>query len=278
LSATIGRTYRHPSLLSVLEGDDTAGALGLDHNVSLEATVPVNFSRGAWYRTTSLTAGYDFIHQQDLRSDQSLGNSGLNLHTAGFQGSLSITRKRAYQNISTPLGAGLELKINHSIGSTSAARYQGIVDLAVRGLFPNHNLLVSGGFKQELQNLDYRFTDEFLYPRGYQVPVADRMFTFQGTYHFPIAYPDLGFWGIFYCSRIRADLFADGGYASFPAGRYDSTRAYFASAGTEIILDSKWFNIAELPIGIRFSLLLSPDPEQPDNRFRWEFIIPVIRL
>jgi hypothetical protein len=139
-------------------------------------------------------------------------------------------------------------------------------------------LVISAGYKYELAGNRYQYMDRFLYPRGYRIPENDRMLTFQSNYHFPLVYPDWGFWGIFYCTRVRANLFGDLGYATLPAAAGLPGHAIYSSVGAELILDSRWFNLADIPLGIRFSLLLTRDPEVPDQRTHIEVVIPIIRL
>jgi hypothetical protein len=104
------------------------------------------------------------------------------------------------------------------------------------------------------------------------------MLTLQSTYHFPVVYPDFGFWGIFYCSRVRADLYADYGFAPVPAGVSTTANGVYASVGSELIFDTRWFNIADIPMGVRFSLFLTHDFDEPVRKTRVEFVLPIIRL
>jgi len=278
LSAGISRYYRHQDFLDVILGIETVRPISLDNQLALEVQVPLDFTKGENYRLADIRLGYNFISIKDLSAGY---NATPNLSmVSAIEGKARFTsvKKKALQNIATPFGMSLELSANQSVGFIYAAQYQAIGDFAMRGFAPNHNLVFSAGWKYEPDKHLYHFMDLFLYPRGYNIPRYDWMFTFQSAYHLPLLYPDFGFWGIFYCSRVRADIFADYGYASIPASFNNNSNGIFASIGSELIFDTRWFNLADIPLGIRFSLLLTPDFEEPLRRTRFEFVVPIIRL
>ncbi len=278
ISAGISRNYRLPDIQSLLDGTENGEPVSLDNLLSVEARVPLNFTKGEYERRAALSAGYHYISAEDIRSGYHDSPGILIIHALAAKARVSGVRKRARQNISTPLGLALDFTASQSIGLTHAAQYQVIGDFAVRGLFPNHNLVISAGWKYEKDLNLYQFLDLFLYPRGFSISPTDWMITLQSAYHLPLVYPDLGFWGFFYCSRIRADIFADYAYASIPDTYNSISDGIFASVGTELIFDTKWFNLAEIPLGLRFSLLLTNDFNQPLKRTRFEFVLPILRL
>lgn len=278
LSAGLSRTYRLPDIQSLLDGTETGEPIALDNQLAVEARIPLNFTKGRYKRQAEISLGYNFISAESLRIGSLVTQDVLIVHSLAAKAGFTQSRKKALQNISTPLGLGLELKANQSVGATFAAQYQAIGDFALRGLFPNQNLVITAGLKYEQDQNSYHFLDLFLYPRGFNIPKSDWMVTVQSAYHFPLVYPDLGFWGLLYCSRVRADIFADYGYASIPEGVSNESNGVFASVGSELIFDTKWFNIAEIPVGIRFSLLLTRDFEEPLRKMRFEFVLPVMRL
>jgi len=278
LSTEISRYYRHPDIFSVLEGTENSRAISLDNQFSFQAGVPLNFTRGENYRLIDISAGYNFISVKDLTGGFTPSADSYILHAISGSARFQSIRKKALQNISTGLGIGLELSAKRSISNLSAGQYQGIADLSLRGLALNHNLILSAGWKYEPDRNSYQFMNLFIYPRGFSIPQADQMVTLQSAYHLPLLYPDLGFSGIFYCSRVRASIFADFGHAVIPKDFTSHSAGNFASVGSELIFDTRWFNISSIPIGIRFSLLLSPDFAEPERKTRFELVIPVMRL
>jgi hypothetical protein len=278
ISAGASRYYRHPSFLDVFEGTESSEATSIDNSLSFDVEIPLDLTKGEFVRQANFKIGYDYTSVEHLSAMEGGEDRFSKVSAASGDIQFSSRRKRAYQNITTSLGASLKLSANKSIAFTEAARYLAIGDFAIRGIWSNHNLVLSTGVKFESDRNPYQFMDQFIYPRGYNRPRNDRMFTVQSSYHFPIAYPDFGFWGIFYCSRVRATVFADYGHASIPEGIYDNTDGNFLSAGGELTFDTRWFNLADIPMGIRVSKLFTADRQEPDKRRMIEFVIPVIRL
>lgn len=278
VSAGISRYYRHAGLLEVLYGIEPALPASLDNTLSLAVGVPLNLSKGAYFQQVDLSVGYNYISIEQFLPGNNSDPVVSMVSAAKGIASFSMVRKKALQNIATPFGMNLELMVNQSIGFTSGKQYQAIGDFTIRGLSPNHNLVLHAGLKYEPDRNPYQFMDLFVYPRGYTIPRNDWMLTLQSAYHFPLVYPDFGFWGIFYCSRVRAAVFADYGYASIPAGLYGNPNETFFSVGSELIFDTRWFNLSDIPLGIRFSLLLRSDATEPDRKTGIEFVIPILRL
>ncbi len=270
LSASLTRNFRYTFAQDFLGISTNPTLQSLDNAISLGAEVPLNFSRGEFYRQAAVKAGYSYISSQGKSIGSENYGKTTTVNALSAEANISSVRKKAYQNITTPLGINLELSARQAFASLNSSQYQAIADFAIRGLKRNHNLVISAGWKQEATDNEYRFMDLFIYPRGFTIPSYDNMFTIQSSYHFPVLYPDWGFWGIFYCSRVRASLFADYGYASIDGP--------MASTGTELTLDTRLFNIVDLPLGVRVSLLLTPDINNTGKRTNIEFVIPIIRL
>ena len=100
------------------------------------------------------------------------------------------------------------------------------------------------------------------YPRMYKAGI---------NYHFPLAYPDWGFGNLVYFLRIRANLFYDFTQTkSLRTGNHYN----FASTGTEIFFDTKWWNQQPVTVGIRYSRLLNDDVKgRGPNQL--EIVLPV---
>ena len=278
LTAGVSRYYRHTSLTDVLAGTDSARLTSIDNKLSLEAEIPLDFSKGEWFIHANFKAGYSFISTTDYRPEIYTQPKTTNLGAVSGQAGLTVKRKQAYQNLSTPLGFGLDMSLHRSVYGISAGRLQVTGDFAVRGFYPNHTLLISAGWKRDPFSQEYHFPDEFIYPRGYVNPLSEWMLTFQTSYSLPLLYPDFGLAGLFYFSRIRTTLFSDFGIAEPPLVLSSPHNRNFASAGAELIFDTKLFNLGEVPLGIRFSLLLSPDLTDPQRKTRIEFVMPIMRL
>ncbi len=273
LGLSFSRNYRSPGA----EAEDPRA--WVEDIGAAQFSIPLNFSKGLFYKQAGISAGYNLISYQEVAPDDFNVIGELEtFHSLVANLRYVQTKKQAYQNITTPLGFGIELSAKQSISSIYAGQFMAFADAAIRGFRPNHNFVVSAAWKYEPADNDYTYLDLFLYPRGYSIPVSNWMVTVQSSYHFPLLYPDFGFAGIFYCSRIRANVFADYGYADIPYTEVTDSYGLFLSAGTEIILDTRWLNLLDFPMGFRFSFLATPDFADSGKRFSFEFVIPVIRL
>jgi hypothetical protein len=156
------------------------------------------------------------------------------------------------------------------------------------GLFLNHNANVQVSYQQESASDNYRYGDNFFYPRGYSRPyyqvtqsnylLYDRMLKIGANYHFPIAYPDGGLPGIIYFYRARGNAFFDHGKAWFSREGRPEIDDVYNSFGGELVLDTRLLNTYDMSFGVRFSYLLNQNPLTPGRDYLWEFFIPVQRF
>lgn len=278
LSAGISRYYRHTDIIDVLSTNEPVKPLSIDDTWSIGLELPLDFSKGEFFKLADIQLGYNHISVKNPWKHAGSDAPEYTVNAVGGQASFAISRKRALQNITTPLGMKLQINANRSIGHELSEQYQATADFAIRGLMPNHSLVLSAGLIHEVYANAYQYMDLFLYPRGFSIPSYDRMFTFQSSYHFPLFYPDIGFSGIFYCSRVRATLFADYGYTVILDSLGAGERGHLGSVGAELLFDTRWFNLTDLPLGVRFSLFLTADQAEPARKTKVEFVIPLIRL
>ena len=190
----------------------------------------------------------------------------------------SVTRANGYVGLA-PFVSEFFLTpypVNNAIGTLPWHYTLGVHDyqfsaqnaVALPGLFKNDNLLIEAELRIEEGATNYRNSDQFVYSRGFLNVRPYEMYRFSGNYHFPIAYPDQGAFGIFYLLRIRANLFFDYTAAN------DVNRE-FNSAGAELILDTKLFRLFQLPFGMRYNYLLS---QKKFENSTFEIFIPVSRF
>jgi hypothetical protein len=101
------------------------------------------------------------------------------------------------------------------------------------------------------------------------------MAKFSTNYHFPIFYPDWGFANILYFQRLRGNIFFD--HAHLSSRRAGETRD-IASMGTELYVDTKWWNAYPLTFGLRVSHLLNNGLFAGETAgSNWlEFVIPIV--
>jgi hypothetical protein len=257
----------------------------LDQRIEAGVKLPLDFSHGNY--STKLITSLSYAHVFYTESDYIAGIKDLT-YKAKFPGivssfSLSNQQYAAKQNIYSPLGQTLTVSYNRSVNVLTANQFDARGEFTFRGIFPNHNIRFITEYKKENAQNKYRYSDNFGYARGYNVsdiyPYFNDSYILSAEYHFPLFYPDLGFAGIFYISRIRMDLFADCSNAEVLSQTFDGSLYTFNqkmnSIGTEMIFDIKWLSLINVSLGLRYSHTLN-NVSSGFNTSKFEVFIPVI--
>ncbi len=155
-----------------------------------------------------------------------------------------------------------QLALNEGSGSAlppsstpSAKRFTATVGQFLPGFAATHGLLLRARYRQETLSNVYVFSDRFFYARGYTSLRGDRNTTLSVDYHFPLLYPDVGFGGIAYLQRIRANVWGDLSSQKLERrGRVFEDE--YRSVGVDVTGDFVFFNAQPLPVGVRFPYLL----------------------
>ncbi len=219
-------------------------------SASLGIQIPLNLSRGN-YRT-SLSFGSSLsltsVAGKTL-ADPYENNNGLFFplsHELHF-----IRAKRSSFRDFQPLwGQTVSLFYRHTpwkgdyTGNLAAAK----IGLYFPGLFKHHSLFIQGGFEGQ-GPINYQFSSELLFPRGYDYIFHDSFSKFSLNYAFPFAYPDWAVDGIFYLKRLRTNLFYDYG-----VGHVGNKTNTFQSFGIELRMD---FHMLDLPVELELGLRLA---------------------
>ena len=82
------------------------------------------------------------------------------------------------------------------------------------GLLNHHGFSVRFGYQKELKG-NYNFSSPLIFPRGYAYELFDDMTTYALDYRFPIANMDLHVGRFLYFTRIKGNVFADGGRGNY---------------------------------------------------------------
>lgn len=122
--------------------------------------------------------------------------------------------------------------------------------LFLPGLFRHHSLQVAGGYYEQKAG-SYVFKSSLAFPRGYQTGAPLSLNILYTDYSFPLLYPDLHLGRFLYVKRIRSNLFADFGKATYQA-KSGKTVANLVSTGIDLTTDSHFFRIFfPVNIGVR---------------------------
>ena len=238
--------------------------------------LPLNFSGGNQYRYLTATAAYGFDNPQFTGTVKQQVHNFTNGY---FQTQLlySGARQQAVQNIYPHWAQSVLLQYRKLTGNPSADQLIVRGSLYLPSFSANHSIVLNAAYQTQIfqhsNNLfNYSFPNDFPFARGYSAPNFPSMYKAGINYHLPLAYPDFGFGNLLYIKRIRANLFFDWarieGNANNQHYQYD-----FRSTGTEIFIDTRWWNQQDITLGLRYSRLFDYKYEniQPNQ---WTLILP----
>jgi hypothetical protein len=236
--------------------------------------LPLILTGGKQYRNLTLSASYN-INSIEWKSDTKKLLNDLDYIKASlsYSGQIQKAAKQIYPHWAQ------SLLLQYRASTTSVVAHQFLASgyLYLPGIAKTHSIVLNAAYQSRDTAKEYLYTNGFPYSRGYDAINLPRMYKLGVNYHFPVAYPDLGFANIVYFTRIRANLFYD--YTDLKSLRYQ-THNQLRSYGAEIYFDTKWWNQQPLQFGIRYSRLIDNDAVidgvtvglQPNH---WEFILPV---
>ncbi|WP_456461475.1 TolB family protein [Reichenbachiella sp.] len=228
-------------------------------------SIPLNWIKGNY--TTSLTpaVGYDYHITNNLEVDETnITFEDTNYSTLEGGLAFSFLRRTAEQNLAPRLGISLSASIIENLTESSNNKFVGIGKIYLPGVGMNHTLQLTGAYQYEPLDNIFQEVDAFQYSRGYTTPINDDFLRLSVDYGFPLLYPDLGFFGITYFKRIRANLFYDLGKGSYDQADVEID---YNSTGFEIIFDNTMLNLIPISFGFRGSYLLDTDPQDTDAEF-----------
>lgn len=235
--------------------------------------LPLNLSGGKQYRYLNMFSTYniDQVHWTGI-AEKIFKSTQFNFINTGFNYSGQI--QKAVQQIYPHWAQSVLVQYKSILNTYTAHQFLVNGSLYLPGFSGNHSLVLSGAFQQRDDLLQYLFSNNFPFSRGYTAIDFPQMERLGINYHFPLAYPDMGAGNIVYFHRIRANLFYD---ATYGKSLKTGTSYTFRTTGAEVYFDTRWWNQQPISFGIRYSHLL-------DNQFNglgsnsaniWELVLPV---
>lgn len=233
-------------------------------------SLPLNLTKGRFIRQLLIGAEAqqivpEYTHINGLYSKY---NTPLKPFTSlGQKLIFANVRRSAQKNIYSHFGQYIEMNFLKPVNQYDEYVVDVKSEFAFPGFLQNHNFVA--GFEHfESSNNTYRYLNTGSITRGYQDPAAiltanyDALsymgfYKFTFNYHFPLCYPNFGFFGLIHYKRVRANVFYDilqtynGDKSIYTFGTVGEKRQY-NSYGVELIFDNSYFNIAELPLGFRY--------------------------
>lgn len=212
--------------------------------------IPLNLSRGNYQMTLSLGSSLSLTSVSGKTFSDSYENGNGLFFPLNHELHFKRSKISSFRDFKPRWGQTVSLFYRHTpwkgdyTGNLAAAK----IGLYFPGLFKHHSLFIQWGL--EGQNpINYQFSSELLYPRGYDYVYHDSFSKISINYAFPLAYPDWALDGFFYLKRLRTNLFYDYG-----VGHIGHKKNTFQSFGVELKMD---FHALDIPVELEMGLRLS---------------------
>lgn len=253
--------------------------------------LPFNFSKGNAIHRLDLIANFDRFHVNpqgnvdnpdrgiDTLFNVGPGNSQrfselyleplseTNLNAIDLRLRWRLFRRQALQHLAPRWGIVTETRYRKTLSNDlfGADNFVTRGDVYLPGFSRNHSLVFNLGY-QRLDRLDnYRFSNFFIYPRGYGAIGADEVVRIGVNYGLPLAYPDMAIGPLAFLKRIKLNAFADYGILDFDQD--------FQSVGAELRFDVRFLRLLEVDFGVRYSYLLDPLYAPNGQQHQFDFLL-----
>ena len=257
-----------------------------ENNLGLGMRLPLNLTVGNFYNFVEFN--------QKLRQhwvNYNLKETGKDGSFASYELDIQMrfTLRQAYQHLHPRLGVFFQSNYKKSMGTTSNNSHAFLINsrIYLPGIFKNHSFFTEIDHHSEPFTAQYKFLDNFRYPRGYGKLIHDQIHRIGLNYAFPICYPDLAIGPLFFIKRIKANLFYD--YARLVLnntviddltpltsvtfnGSVPYAEDIYESVGVELTLDVRTLRLVDFDLGMRFSYPLKTN----DYSSKVEFILTSI--
>ncbi|TLX71998.1 hypothetical protein E9993_19515 [Labilibacter sediminis] len=237
---------KHGSDQLVYEGyyEDDNGIFSLETEkysltqIELGANLPLNLTRGKYSTLLQPSVNYFMQHRTAFDTDRlnyvldgrdlvyvdsELFATQPKYAYNGLEYSLYFHHllKRSSRDVTTRWGQLLELKYqNTPWGTINAGSITGVrTRFYFPGIFKHHSIRIDNNYQYKVKGDEYagdsiyvnnyKFSDMFTLPRGYDRDNNDQLYSFKGDYIFPLWNPDVTVPGLVYLKRITSNLFFD---------------------------------------------------------------------
>lgn len=303
LSANYARVNRSSLFSNLSELNDTTIVQTnyieewTEDRVSAGVSIPMTFTKGnAFHRldvignfqAISLDPEGNFDSPTNASRDSILvGTRGISQLSQYFKDPLEATNfnaldlrllwrsldRRALQHINPRWGLVLDGRYRTTLGTDrfDANVFQLRGDIYLPGFARTHSFFINTMMQSRDYLANYRFSDFFVYPRGYNSLLADNFYKIGINYQLPIWYPDLGVGSLAFVKRVKANLFYDFGRAQI-TDPFDVQRN-MRSMGVELGFDVRVIRLLDVDFGLRYSYLLDQSLAPGGQQHQFDFIL-----
>jgi len=181
--------------------------------------------------------------------------------------------RRARQHLNPTWGLVLDGRYRTTMGTEDFAAdvFQLRGDAYMPGFARTHSFFINTMMQSRGYIDNYRFSDFFVYPRGYNSILADNFYKIGINYSLPLWYPDVGVGSLAFVKRVKANLFYDFGRQQlktpFTANRN------VRSMGVELGFDMRLIRLLDVDFGLRYSYLLDQEFAPNGQQHQFDFFL-----
>lgn len=233
--------------------------------------IPLNLTKGFFSRGLEFRVYHKYIRNLFYN----IGFLNQTIHAVGTQLTFSNVFRKPYRTPLSRFGQYIQLTYIKSLNDVRASQLYANTEFTFPALFSNHTALLQVNYISQAFGAQYRFRDEFVYPRGMILNAYNKFARIGFNYHMPLIYPEFGMAGVFYILRMRFNPYLDIGLVNNYASANFSA---YRTVGAEFIFDLKLFNVLPFEAGIRYNFLLNGDINKLDSFTPVQIFIPVFNF
>lgn len=236
--------------------------------------IPLNLSKGRSF--TFLNFGSQYVFNES--NYKGVYKDSLGKISFGYSSNfISFTHKiqQAIQQIFPRFAQTISITYKALVSKYKGYQFMTTGNLYFPGFLKTHSIFLNGAYLRKDSVGEINFSSGFPFSRGYSSINLYTMYKWGINYSFPLLYPDAGFANIIYLLRVRSNLFFDDTRVHDFQNNGNKFSAVFRSAGAEMYFDTRWWNEANITIGLRYSRLLDDDLFGGSGRNRFEVILPI---
>ena len=213
---------------------------------------PFRLTQGK-YRTIAEFGGAYGHYNVTVEPDPELTVEPVEISFPSWRGTLNFTHllPQARQHVKPRWGQTAQVNLQKAINATPE-RFFGSATLFFPGLSKNHSLNFEGRWKKEAVQNTYRFSDNFITPRGYKTDPFDKIWVVSGNYELPLWYPDLALGRVAFFQRLRTNFFYDYSQVELPG-----LKDHLNAAGSELFIDLRLLRLFSMSLGFRYNYVFN---------------------
>ncbi len=219
-------------------------------NVSLNASLPLNFTTSKWIKGMQPYAGVSQKFLNVIHNDTiSFTEDEFTSLTYGYY--VYIQLKRSAKDIYPHAGISLNTIYRHTPFAADNNSIFGVISTIYLPVYKKGHwgLRAYLGY-QNKTNFNYEYSNVVSTPRGYTGIDLKDMFSYKVDMAFPIAYPDMDIPAVAYLKRITGRLF----YDDCAGNDFNDNYQHYSSIGAELYTDWHFLSLLpEIQLGVRTS-------------------------